>query len=54
VEHVQGHEISPGVNDRIRLAAHRAGFEPVMLQTYYDRNGRAIFQALHFISKLPK
>jgi hypothetical protein len=54
VEHVPGHEMSHGVNDRIRDATHRAGFEPVMLQTYYDRNGRAIFQTLQFTSKLPK
>ncbi len=54
VEHVPGHEVAPGVDDRIIEAAHRAGFEPMMLQTYYDRNGRAIFQTLRFTSKSPK
>jgi hypothetical protein len=54
VEHVAGHEMLPGVNGRIMDAAHRAGFEPVMLRIYYDRNGRAIFQAFQFISKSAK
>jgi hypothetical protein len=52
IEHAPGHEMLPGVNDRIRAAAHRAGFDPLLLQTYFDSNGRAIFQAFRFTSAL--
>jgi hypothetical protein len=48
LEHVPGHEAFSGVNDRLLTTASRAGFEPVMLQTYLDSNGRAIFQTLRF------
>jgi hypothetical protein len=48
LEHVPGHETFSGVNDRLVTTASRAGFEPVMLQTYLDSNGRAIFQTLRF------
>jgi hypothetical protein len=54
VEHVPGHESWPGVNDRVRDAAQRTGLEGRMLQIYYDRNGRAMFQTLRFCSKSPK
>jgi len=53
VEHTPGHEIWKGVNERVLNAAGRAGFEPVMLQTYYDRNGRPIFQTLRFVPARP-
>jgi hypothetical protein len=48
VEHTLGHEIVPGVNNRILSAAGRAGFKPQGLQTFFDSNGRAIFQTLRF------
>lgn len=54
VEHTPGHEILPGVNERVLNGARRAGFDPVMLQMYYDRNGRAIFQTLQFAHKKPR
>jgi hypothetical protein len=50
VDRTPGHEISKGVHQRVLEAARRAGFEPVMLQTYCDRNGRPIFQTFGFTS----
>lgn len=46
VEHTAGHENPPGANGRFLNAARRAGFDPVTLQTYYDRNGRPMFRTL--------
>jgi 4-amino-4-deoxy-L-arabinose transferase-like glycosyltransferase len=51
VEHTPGNEISEGVNGRVLTAAQLAGFDPVMLATYADSNGRPIFQALRFIRR---
>jgi hypothetical protein len=48
VDHSPGHEVSKGVHERVLAAARSAGFEPVMLKTYYDRNGRAMFQTFNF------
>jgi hypothetical protein len=48
LEHTPGHESMPGVNERILSAARRAGFEPATPETYFDSNGRAIFQILRF------
>jgi hypothetical protein len=48
VDHTSGHEFSKGVHDRVLAAARNTGFEPVMLKTYYDRNGRAMFQSFKF------
>jgi hypothetical protein len=48
VDHTPGREFSKGVHDRVLAAAQSAGFEPVMLKTYYDRNGRAMFQSFKF------
>jgi len=50
VEHMPGHEVFKGANDHVLNAAREAGFSPVMLDTFYDRNGRAIFQTLRFVS----
>ncbi len=51
VEHSPGHEIQAGVNRRVLDGARKAGYEPLILGTYYDRNGRAIFQTLRFVKK---
>jgi hypothetical protein len=48
VGHASGHEVQEGVNNRLWSAARQAGFEPEVLQTYCDRNGRAIFQTFRF------
>lgn len=48
VRHTPGHEIVPGVNDRLWSDARRAGFEPVLLKDYFDSKGRAIFQTFRF------
>jgi 4-amino-4-deoxy-L-arabinose transferase-like glycosyltransferase len=48
IEHVDGHQIMPGINERIREGARRLGFEPAIFHTYNDTNGRAIFQTLRF------
>jgi hypothetical protein len=48
LEHARGHEATPGINKTIFNAARAAGFKPVMLETYYDRNGRAMFQSFRF------
>jgi hypothetical protein len=48
VDHAPGREVWKGVHDRVLAAARRAGFEPVMLRTYYDRNGRPMFQTFKF------
>jgi hypothetical protein len=48
VDHAPGREFSKGVHDRVLAAARSAGFEPLMLQIYYDRNGRAMLQAFRF------
>jgi hypothetical protein len=49
LEHVPGDEASPGIDGKILSAAHLAGFDPVMIETYSDNNGRPIFQTLRFI-----
>ena len=49
VEHTPPYESSAGINDRLLNAARRAGFAPVPLATYRDRNGRTIFQTLRFV-----
>ncbi len=51
VEHAPGYEIQAGVNSRVLDGARKAGYEPRVLGTYYDRNGRAIFQTLRFVKK---
>jgi hypothetical protein len=48
VDHTPGQEFSKGVHERVLAAARSAGFEPVMQQIYYDRNGRAIFRSFKF------
>jgi hypothetical protein len=48
IEHVDGHEIMRGINQRVREGARRLGFEPSVFHTYNDSNGRPIFQTLHF------
>ncbi len=48
VDHVPGQEFSKGVHERVVAAARGAGFEPVLLKIYYDRNGRPMFQAYAF------
>jgi 4-amino-4-deoxy-L-arabinose transferase-like glycosyltransferase len=48
VDHTPGREFSKGVDERVLAAARSEGFEPVMMQTYYDRNGRAMFQSFKF------
>jgi hypothetical protein len=48
VDHVPGQEFSKGVHERVLAAGRAAGFEPVPLQIYYDRNGRAMFQSFRF------
>jgi hypothetical protein len=48
VDHTAGHESLKGVHERVLAAAASAGFEPVMLKTYYDRNGRPMFQSYRF------
>jgi hypothetical protein len=48
VEHTSGNETFKDVNEHVLAAARRAGFEPVPLGTYCDRNGRTIFQTLRF------
>ncbi len=48
VDHTPAFEVSKGIHHRILDAARRAGFEPVMLQTYCDRNGRPVFQTFSF------
>jgi len=48
VDHVPGQEFSKGVHERVLAAARRAGLEPGMLQIYYDRNGRAMFESYKF------
>lgn len=48
VERTPGHEINKGANEGVLEAARQAGLSPVMLDTYYDRNGRAMFQTLRF------
>jgi hypothetical protein len=51
IEHAPGYEIRAGVNGRVLDGARKAGYEPVMLGTYYDRNGRAVFETLRFVKK---
>jgi hypothetical protein len=48
VDHAPGQEFSKGIHERVLAAGRRAGFEPVMLKTYFDRNGRAMFQSFKF------
>lgn len=48
VDHTAGHEALKGIHERVLAAAKSAGFEPVMLKIYYDRNGRAMFQSYAF------
>jgi hypothetical protein len=48
VDHMPAYEVSKGVHERVLAAARSAGFEPVMLQIYYDRNGRGMFQTFKF------
>jgi hypothetical protein len=48
LEHAPGLESKPGVNERILRAASAAGFDPVMPETYFDSNGRPIFQTFRF------
>ncbi len=48
VEHAPGHEISKGVNRRLLNSARSAGFDPLLLNTFYDRHGRAVFQIYRF------
>ena len=48
VEHAPGSEVSKGVNDRLLAAARREGLEQVVVGTFCDRNGRAIFQIVRF------
>lgn len=48
LEHAPGHEASPGINARILSAAHRAGFDPAITETYSDNNGRPMFQTVRF------
>jgi hypothetical protein len=45
LEHVQGLESKPGVNERIFQAARAAGLDPVVPETHFDSNSRAIFQS---------
>jgi hypothetical protein len=47
VDHTARYEVSKGVHERV-LAVARIGFELVMLNTYYNRNGRAMFQTFKF------
>jgi 4-amino-4-deoxy-L-arabinose transferase-like glycosyltransferase len=51
IEHAPGYEIRAGVNGRVLDGARKAGYEPVMLGTYHDRNGRAVFETLRFVKK---
>ena len=48
VDHVPDQEFSKGVHERVVAAARSAGFESVVLKTYFDRNGRAMFQSFQF------
>jgi 4-amino-4-deoxy-L-arabinose transferase-like glycosyltransferase len=54
VMHVDGHEMSPGINGRILTRSRQAGFVPVAVRTYSDTNGRAIFQTFCFRHTAPK
>jgi len=51
VEYTPGNEITPGINDRLLQSARGAGFEPVPLEIFNDRNGRPIFQTLRFVAR---
>jgi NADPH-dependent 2,4-dienoyl-CoA reductase/sulfur reductase-like enzyme len=48
VDHASGQEFSKDVHERVLAAGRAAGFEPVLLKTYSDRNGRAMFQSYKF------
>ncbi len=48
VGHAAGHESLAGVNERLWKAARRAGFEAELVRTYFDSNGRAIYEAFRF------
>lgn len=48
VDHVPGQEFSKGVHEKVVAAARATGFEPVLLKTYFDRNGRAMFRSYRF------
>ncbi len=43
--HVTGYEQFPGINARVEVFAKGAGFNKVPVRTYYDTNGRAIFES---------
>ncbi len=46
--HTDDRQIFPGANDRLKEAAAKAGFRPVVRETVYDFNGRPTFQILQF------
>jgi 4-amino-4-deoxy-L-arabinose transferase-like glycosyltransferase len=48
VDHTPGHEFSKGLHERVLATARSAGYAPVKLDIYYDRNGRAMFQTFKF------
>jgi hypothetical protein len=52
VDHTPGQEFSKGVHERVLAAARSAGFEPVVQQIYYDRNGRAVFRSFKFRQRM--
>jgi Dolichyl-phosphate-mannose-protein mannosyltransferase len=48
VDHAPDQEFLKGIHERVVAAGRHAGFKPVMLKTYFDRNGRAMFQSYKF------
>jgi hypothetical protein len=48
VAHTPGNEIHPGAVGRLTSAAAREGYQKEILETIYDRNGRAIFEIFRF------
>lgn len=48
VQHTPGNEITAGVNARLVESATKLGYSPKSDRTIRDRNGREIFELLHF------
>ena len=45
--HTDGNEQFPGVNAGVLAFAQREGYRKTPVQTYYDRNGRPVFETFH-------
>lgn len=48
ITHVDGREMNPGVNQRLKAMTERLGYRKILMKTVTDRNGRPVFEVAEY------